>query len=400
MPGLRSTRSQKRLVVTLTSLAIAVPGAYLLLRPAVEREPETVSQPAKTGSAQRPVDGAADAVREGNNGAGVASAAIAAGAANPCDFDDIQRSLDLLAQRRTDEETGLADSRDRLRIAAVATLAASTDAEHLHAAAWLTDDESERLSLLTRATEINADDSFLLFSAVQSCRKAGIASGCPLETWQARLLELDRDNSIAWGEVAVNRYLAGDLDGARDALRQGAAAARTRQYWTDMILLIERGLAASTELGFSERALIAFGHGASRGGPSYNAINAMCQTDGAERMAWAYPCMAFAETVEAGSETYLGRIIMLHIQANALEVIGGPDARAAVDRRRVDLEAAFRSSIDAADPLAQRLLFAEPGFFARFLATMRASGEIDAMAYADEEARRWRTERTLAACDN
>jgi hypothetical protein len=316
-----------------------------------------------------------------------------------CDRDAIRSALDELAKAdRAGDDPENRRALERALGEAATTLSASTDAAHLHAAALLTDDAATALSLLARALVINPDDPFLQLSAVQACRRAAQDVDCPLAAWQARLLELDRDNSVAWGEIAVSRYAAGEPGTAMDALRHGAAAPHTRQHWSDTVLLIERGLEAGSNLAFSDRVRTAFAIAAGRAGPSFNAIDRMCALRGDDSTAWAYACLSYAENFEAGSRTVMGRMIMLGLQARALRAIGDLDALDAVTRRQQDTDAAFTAATTTRDPLAEQLVTADPRIFARYLATLKTDGEIAAMAYATAEASRWRDDRTLAAC--
>lgn len=390
--ALQSGFTRRRSAVALLLLGALLLGALMLVGP---RESERRPSPPRPDE-----QAAAPAARIGESDARAAAWQAVRGASPAgCDPDRIQRALDALAAVTGAEDIATLAAEDDWRRRAASTLAASADAAHLHAAAWLTDDAVTRLGLLTTALAVDPDDAFLSFSAVRACRSAGASADCPLAEWETRLIELDRDNSVAWGEIAATRYLDGDFDGARRALQQGAAAARTELYWIDMVELIERGLAAGSDFDFGTRARAAFGYAASHGGASYGVLNAMCKLESDDALDWAYPCLAYAETFIEGTKTQLARMIMFEIQVRALELVGDGNAVAAAERRREAAGAAFQAAIDAADPLAERLLFSDPRFFARYLATIKAGGEIAALAYANDEARRWREDRTLAACE-
>ena len=105
-----------------------------------------------------------------------------------------------------------------------ARLAVSPMAEHLHAAALLTDDPRSQMALLEQAIALGGVQPFLIFDAVQFCSAHRREVQCPLREWEAMLIALDGENSETWMRVAY-----GELVERRGRTELGVAVARAIQ---------------------------------------------------------------------------------------------------------------------------------------------------------------------------
>lgn len=212
-------------------------------------------------------------------------------------------------------------------------LSASSSAEHLHLAALLDSGSVSRVELIERAVVLNPNDAFVLWGAVNICSEERSATTCPLLDWEQRLLELDGQNSESWIRVAANRYQAGNLDSALDALRNAATSAVTQSYWAETIEMAERGFAAVGDYAFPERAAMAFGFAASQL-PDYGDFVTMCKEQSAKSVDWTYACLAYGELVEYQGRTDMEVLIARSIQKLALEVLGDVQKFAAMEQRQ------------------------------------------------------------------
>lgn len=266
-------------------------------------------------------------------------------------------------------------------------LAVSSSPEHLQVAALLLNDPAERLALMERAVSASPTNDFLLWSAVQVCAELSGGNGCSRPDWERKLLEVDGQNSETWIRIAANRYQAGDTDAALAALRRAATAAETREYWPEMIETIERGLAAGSDYGFSERAGWALSLAATEM-PRYRDYVTMCEEQAAQSVDWAYQCIAYGELVERQGKTDMSKAIALSIQRLALNALGNDEQAAEVERRLLANREALMASARENAALHEQLVVASPAMFSAYLAAVRAHGEAGARELLAEEARR------------
>jgi len=277
-------------------------------------------------------------------------------------------------------------------------LSVSSSAEHLHLAALLDNDPESRIDLLDRAVSRNPNDAFLLWGAVQICSKESDATGCPLREWEKRLLEIDGQNSESWVRVAANRYEAGEVDSALEAMRYAATAAETRAYWTETIEMIERGFAAGSDYSFPERAEMAFGFAATEI-PNFADYVTMCEERSANSVDWAYACLAYGELVEDQGKTEMGVSIAFSIQKLAFKALGDADDLAAVEQRRQARRQELLVSAGENYMATARLLLSSPAIFSAYLAAVRTHGEPGARAYLADETSRLLREKPELACE-
>jgi len=253
-------------------------------------------------------------------------------------------------------------------------LSVSLSAEHLHLAALLEEDPASRFELLDSAISLSPSDPFLVWGAVQICTEASDSMPCPLRDWELLLLSVDGQNSESWIRVAANRHAANDDEAALEAMRYAATAAESRAYWTETIEMVERGLAAGSDLAFSERANMAFGIAASEL-PRYADYTEMCEERSSESVDWAYACLAYGEVVENQGKTEIGVAIGRSIQRLALERLGETEKAAEMQQR---IEARSQEKLDSIkdyNPTIMRLIFSNPTLFSAYLAAIRSQGE-------------------------
>ncbi|MEQ9560918.1 MAG: hypothetical protein RLN69_00245 [Woeseiaceae bacterium] len=286
------------------------------------------------------------------------------------------------------EET-LGGVKDRLLV--------STNAEHLHLAALIERDSVARVEQIQRAVAQNSTDPFLMWHAVRYCFDAANTSNCPLAEWEDKLLEIDGQNSEAWIRIATNRYLEGNQQEAYRALQRAATSAVTRAYWTETVEMVERGLAAGSDLAFPDRAGMAFGIAATRL-PDYSTYLYMCKQQAAANVDWAYACLKYGELVERQGKTEMGRSFALHYQEVALEALGEDEGLREIKARQDARKQQRQDEIDRSNGLAERLMVSNSTLFASYLGAIRADGEATARANLQDQVRQWLSRPVNSAC--
>ncbi|MDJ0749029.1 MAG: hypothetical protein QNJ11_06075 [Woeseiaceae bacterium] len=276
-------------------------------------------------------------------------------------------------------------------------LSSSSSAEHLHLAAVLESDPKLRFDLLERAIS-QSSDPFLVWSAVQLCSEAIEDTPCPLRDWEQLLIAVDGQNSESWVRIAANRYAANEYEAALDAMRFASTAAESRAYWTEMIEMAERGLAAASNLAFLERADMAFGIAASRL-PDYVDYLRMCEERSAQSADWAYTCLAYGELVENQGKTMLGVAFSRNIQKLALENLGEVEKAAEIRQQQEQRRQKSIDSIEHRDPAVDRLIFSTPALLSAYLAAIRSVGEETARRQMTTEIDRLLEQQPALACE-
>ncbi|MGH8244104.1 MAG: hypothetical protein ACRETY_12240 [Steroidobacteraceae bacterium] len=290
------------------------------------------------------------------------------------------------------------DAFNKLKASLSARLSASSSEEHLLLTAMLEDDPVSRAALLDRAISRSPSDPFLIWHAVRICSESGESAPCPLRDWEQLLIAVDGQNSESWIRVAANRFAERDYDAALDAMRQASAAAESRDYWTESVEVIERGLAAGSDYAFPERAGMAFGL-ASAGLPRYGDYVKMCREQSARSVDWAHACLAYGERLANRGKTDINESIARTMQRLALEALGEADKAAAVERRyraRRQMNLALFKNDYAT---VERLTISSPTLFSAYLAKVRSEGEAAARQYMSVEVRRLLELQPELACE-
>ena len=290
------------------------------------------------------------------------------------------------------------DAFNKLKASLSARLSVSSSAEHLLLIAMLEDDPVSSAALLERAISRSPSDPFLIWHAVRICSEAGESAPCPLRTWEQLLIAVDGENSESWIRIAANRYAERDYEPALDALRRAAAAAESRDYWTESVEVIERSLAAGSDYAFPERAGMAFGLAAA-GLPRYGDYVKMCRAQSARSVDWAHACLAYGERLANRGKTDMNQSIARTMQRLALEAMGEAEKAAAVEQKYLargqENSAYFKNDYET----VERLTISSPTLFSAYLAKVRSEGETAARQYMSAEVKRLLEVQPELACE-
>jgi hypothetical protein len=362
-------RGRYGMLVALLAVMLAI-GVWMVLR----QHPDVGAQPAEA----LPVPAAAE--REANQILPDAVADVAAGttvdgvACIPAKSSAPDKS-DATMQAEA------ADIRGRLL--------ASTNPEHLVAAALLLREPDDQIAPIKQALETGGDNLVVVWTAARICSAAKDQDACPAGKLAERLIAIDPLNSETWMFAAVQRLKRGDEAGALAAVQRAGSATESRIYWAETIALMERAYASASEYGFVERANDAMGV-ASANLPRYSDYTSMCTKQSQASEAWAYACLGYAELAERRGDTILGESIARAMQKSALKRLGDQARLAEVVAREERAEAPRRGAL--ADREVDALIFSTPDLFADYLDVLSQQGESAALRWRRAETTRLRAE--------
>jgi hypothetical protein len=265
-------------------------------------------------------------------------------------------------------------------------LGASADAEHLFIAALVswTKQPVNAVKMLDRAAAMDPRNPLIASQALGLCLEIETCERAPAEL-ERRLIAADKANALAWVQVARSRLGRNDEPGALAAMREAAAAPQVNEYFSSNVLLFERGLAASTDLGPFDRITASIGHAAAVFSGSFM-IFKDCVERAKGSAEWRDVCLRLGQQLEHGGRTILSQSIGMNIQAKMYEY--GGDTR---EQRDVEVrQDRFESDWSALMNITARSAQLRNATVARqYLETFETAGELAAMRYlaAEVEAR-------------
>jgi len=265
-------------------------------------------------------------------------------------------------------------------------LEGSEDVELRLAAALITDKRSpEHLQRLLSALALDPDDPLILERLLDACINRPASRVCEERGVVERAAEADGDNGEMWGAIAGYRASRGDTDGALQALRRGASAGSHREYFADVVRVIELGLAATAgDLSYVDRVIEAIGWAAASTSPWLTAY-AECRDRVVADPLWHDACLDFARHLEERSQTVLNRGIGIGLQAMIAEESGDEAALAAVRER----EREYRNwRVEHLTTDGQIVLMGDERVLRQYLDEFDAHGELASLEYLREEVER------------
>lgn len=178
--------------------------------------------------------------------------------------------------------------------------------------AW--DDPPLAMNLLQQSVAQQLNDPVLVWTALIICGQRP-ALNCDLGALEETAIDADSDNGAMWVQVAGLRLSAGDDEGAVDALRQAISAPRFDSYYDEQIMLVERGLAVSSNLSYSERVFSALGT-ASVIPIALDSLTARCKSGTAG--VWPELCEQLGSRMTTDSGNTLTKMIGMELRKIAL----------------------------------------------------------------------------------
>jgi len=262
----------------------------------------------------------------------------------------------------------------------------SEDVELRLAAALITDKRSpEHLQRLLPALALDPDNPLILERLLDACINRPESRVCEERGIVERAAEADGGNGEMWGAIAGYQASRGDTNGALQALRRGASAGTHREYFADMVRVIELGLAATAgNLSYAERVIEGIGWAAASTSPWLTAYSE-CRDRVAVAPLWRDACLEFARHLEERSQTVLNRGIGISLQAMIFEESGDAATLAAVRERELQSRY-WRDQHLSTD--GQIVLTGDERVLRQYLDEFDAHGEPAALVYLRDEVER------------
>ena len=278
-----------------------------------------------------------------------------------------------------------------------ARLSKSDDAEHLLAAALLSESESPEhpLQLLDKAAKIDPDNRLITWVQLGLCReRKGV--NCNLAKAEASARRVDGSNGAVWMEVAMLRLGEGDESAATEAVRRAIAVPRFDTYFIDYVILIERALSTHGESSYGDRAMAGFGFSAAMPIPSYS-ITKHCDASGAADTNWIDLCDQLGAKMFSDSTSLLDRAIGTSLRRIAAERNGN----AVEITRATAREAEFREEYQrlTTSREATLLLANDEAVLRRFIENFSIYGEMEAQKRLHAEVERLKNSPDYDQCN-
>ncbi|MEM7278221.1 MAG: hypothetical protein AAF385_08855 [Pseudomonadota bacterium] len=275
------------------------------------------------------------------------------------------------------------------------SLSQSNDGDHLFAAAIFGAWHRRDHELFERAISSDPDNGAYRFFYAAECMRGKVA--CDSGMAVSEFVRVDSDNSEAYLHRAMDFYSKGQLDLALLDMKQAATMPRTEDYFTDLVLILERSLDA-IGMGFTERASMAFGISATNG-TLYSNLSTMCKEMSAADERWHTACVDYLELAAQRTTTSLGEGIILGVlravHQNSADTKRAEEAtqRYATysKRQKAETRKMYLNELDN-----QYYLFESPRLFHDYMNHMKTHNERSAQQYLDTEAKRFRANGWLS----
>jgi hypothetical protein len=274
---------------------------------------------------------------------------------------------------------------EALRARWLELLLPTEDPDLRFAAALLLDEEDpERLEVLWSAVEAGDERPLTLHRLLTTCLAQPAAPRCTDEKLVARAIAADPHNGAMWLAAAALRLSRNDPQAAREAMERAAAASTHREYFVDAVLAREQGLAATSELDYSERVVFAIALEATTPIP-FTRLSRACDERAETNPLWRGTCAELGRSAARRAHTLLGRLLGLGLQWTAAKADGDAAESAAISEKLSALRALTR---DDRRTEAETVLRYDDGVARAYVAEWRTRGEAAALSYIIREVER------------
>lgn len=256
-------------------------------------------------------------------------------------------------------------------------LSVSSSPDHLYVAALLAEDTTDKIRLMARVLEVAPHDPFFLRGAVELCATTE-EDLCAAYDWEHRMIAADSEDSGTWVRVAANRYGRGDINRALEALERANSTTQTRSFWVENMEIVERSLAAVSDMPFAKRASHALSIAVNRI-PDVGAYHAMCTAQSKTDVEWAEACLAFGRMTEERGTNLLSVAIAQDIQNRALKTLGREEEAAIVGARRERAREELETRFSKYGLYSPEITVAVPELFFEYVNLLKTVGERQAL---------------------
>lgn len=266
------------------------------------------------------------------------------------------------------------------------TLAASTDADYLVAAALLSQhqDADRPLELLARAAELAPENRLVTWNSLVNCPN-GRGFRCDHESIEAKAIALDNSNGAVWTEIAMRRVEEGSESEAIAAARRAIAAPRIDSYFIEHVIVLQRALASRNDLSYRQRYFAAMGYVAALAAP-YLRVTRHCRTAEKNVGVWIELCDRLGARMFADGRTLTDQAIGRALQKIAAGRSGDANW---IEQANADYEAfnVHYGLLDR-DQTVQALVENDEAVLRQYVENFETYGEFEAQARLRAEAQR------------
>ena len=273
------------------------------------------------------------------------------------------------------------------------TLSRSSEPDFLVAAALLTGGADERQILLQRALDERPGHPVALWHRLLDCQ----TRDCDRQAVESAALAGDPANGMVWFLIASDRIKNGQWDAAEQAMRQVAAAPRYSFHFMEYTMLLERGLAATTDLGYAERVVGGVGIAAAIAIPALGDVSRACRSGNNDAMIWVDLCEEVGHRMSASGEELMTIMFGYGLRSSAAKRAGDETRAAMIKREGNDrVNGLLREQAQSG---AQALMMNDPQVLQSYVENFLAHGELEAMNRLIADARRLRADPTYDQCN-
>ena len=286
----------------------------------------------------------------------------------------------------------------RHRVAAIAShLAVSGDVEHVLASVVLSRSGGvfsapERID---RALALDPANELVLWTADMLCADGADAGYCGDAGFRQDRDAILARNGAHWLRQAQRHHEHGDDGAAHDALERASTEPRFDTYFIDYAMLLERALAASSDMDYALRMTIAIGYAATM--PTEpTGILQTCRDRSESDSRWLPLCIRVSERLVSDGNTLLLQMLGREHLATLYDYAGQTEARDAIVAERD----AWRQRLGTPNPDREIAMLSDPGFYARYIDVFASGGETAALDFANAEIERRKQDPDYNPCEN
>lgn len=180
-------------------------------------------------------------------------------------------------------------------------------------------------------------------------------------------------------------------------MRQVAAANRYSLYFMQYTSLIERGLAATTDLGYSDRVVAGIGIGAAIAIPALGEVSKACQSGDNDADVWIELCEEVGKRMVTNSDELITMMFGYGLRSGAAKRAGDVAVAESIEQEGKDrVNGLLREQAESG---AQALMTNDPHVLQSYVENFLVHGEIGAMDRLIADARRLRADPGYDQCN-
>lgn len=272
-------------------------------------------------------------------------------------------------------------------------LALTGDPDLLLGAALLDADEASRWELVSRALKALPGNQVALWHQLHHCYQVG----CDRDAIETAAIAADESNGMVWLEIASDRIRRGAWPEAESALRRAISSTGFDAYFIEHAMIVERGLAATTDLDYTNRIMAGIGVSAALAIPAFGDVSLACRSGENDGLIWIDLCEELGVKMAGDSRELISVLVGYGYRRAAALRAGDPVKADQLEQESSRIQSDLLKA--QARSGAQALLENDPAVMQRYVEYFRAHGELQAVDLLIEDARRLRADPTYDQCN-